>query len=137
MYKNIISFFSFSFITQNVRIGRERERESRRWLSRAHTRVTVRFCEISLAFCFVLLGSKSSGLYDIPDAHASPRCHASYLHVARRLASIKHATKAICVAFSLGNNVRPVYFRKQMHFLLCHSCNLCGLSKESYSQYLI
>ena len=58
MYKSIICFFSFPFITRKVRLGRVRE--SRRWLKYTHIEATVRFfCETSLAFCFVLLSRDS------------------------------------------------------------------------------
>ena len=36
---------------------------------------------------------------------------------------------------STGDNLCPVYFRKWVHFLLCHLCNLFGMSKGSSNQY--
>ena len=41
-----------------------------------------------------------------------------------------YATHATHAAFPLGH-LRPVYFRKQVHILLCHSRNLHDMSEES------
>ena len=42
--------------------------------------------------------------------------------------SFLHTTHAIYVAFLLGH-LHPVYFRKQVYFLLCHPRNSHGMSK--------
>ena len=45
-----------------------------------------------------------------------------------------YATHITYAAFPQRHQ-HPVYFRKQVHILLCHPCNLCGMSKESSSWY--
>ena len=64
-----------------------------------------------------------------------------------------HFRQGICVLFTLGNRCiscyavdttyvafllgypSSVYFRKQVHILLCQSCYLCGTSKKSSAQF--
>ena len=45
-----------------------------------------------------------------------------------------YATQATYAAFLL-EHLHLLYFRKQVHILLCHPWNLCGMSKKSSGQY--
>ena len=60
-------------------------------------------------------------LHNFPDAQANPLGQTSCLHVARGHPHNLHDTSAgkQCVS----------------HFLSCHPCNLCGMSKGSSNQY--
>ena len=67
-------------------------------------------------------------LYNFLDILANPRGHTSHLYDACGQAFFLHVTHAIYIAILRGNNLRPAYFRKQVHFLLYPPRNLCGTS---------
>ena len=75
-----------------------------------------------------------SVLYNFPDAHAIPVVTSltNALHV--DTPPVSHATHATYVPFP-QEYLRPVYFRKQVYFPLCHQCNLRIMSTRSSSQY--
>ena len=75
------------------------------------------------------------GLYHFLDSHANSCGHTSRLRVACGHASFYNATIAIYWALPLGNNLRPVYFTRQMHFLLCRPSNLCGISTREQPMF--
>ena len=162
MNENIICFFSFPFITWNVRMVRVRKRQRQSWCT--HTRATVWFfCETSLPFCFVLPWLKSYLVYIIfqmltqilmvmlptytlhldTSFGMPPTQFMSYFHwrttcilfTLRKMYTSCYATHTTYVAFSLGNNLCPAYFRKHMHLQLCHPHNLSSMSKRSFNQY--
>ena len=122
IFKNIISFFSFSFIIWNVQMGRVRE--SRRQLRCTHTRVMIWFfCETSLPICFILSRSKSSLLYIIFQMLMQiPHTCCTWTHL------LLACTHTIYMTLLFRKNLCLVYFRKIVHFLLCHICNICGIS---------
>ena len=67
----------------------------------------------------------------------NPRGHTSRLYVAHRHSSLSsNATHATYASLPLKKYLRSVYFRKQVHILLCHPRNLGGKSKGSSSRYL-
>ena len=108
MYKNIICFFSFPFITQNVWLDEIRERQ--RWLKCTQAEAAVCFfCETSLFFCFVVLGWNLPWFIWFSRYPCSHHVHTSYLHTARG-----HAP---CLA--------------------CHPCNLCGTSVEEIPAFCL
>ena len=100
MYKNIISFFSFPSITQNVQMGKAIE--SQRQLSYIHTGLddTVLLWNVS---AFLLFGLKSLWLYNIPDALTNSHGH---------LSSILLLTHCMWTCL----------------FLACHPCSFCSIS---------
>ena len=90
------------------------------------------FCETSLPFSFVLPGSKSFLGYII---FRTPT-QSSWSHIppmrctwGRLQSSFPHPQ--LCATLRLFH-LRPVYFRKQRHILLCHPPNLCCMSKEIF-----
>ena len=118
------------------------------------------FSEIYRPFCFVLPGSKSSLVYIIfrtPMQLLMVRSPTSPLHVDSPPSCMPHTqlmrhfclgttyvlftsgnrctsfytTQATYAAFAQGNNLYPVNFRKQLHFLLCRPCNLYDV-KENF-----
>ena len=129
-----------------------------------HTEAMVWFfCETSLPFCFVLPGSKSPLVYIIflmptqsLQSYLPPTCctltcllssmpltqlmqyfgwrNICILFTLGKRCIFCYVTHATYVAFLLGH-LHPVYFRKQVHILLCYPYNLCGMSKESSSRY--
>ena len=52
----------------------------------------------------------------------------------RKMHFLLYHPRNLCVSSA---REQPVYFRKQVHFLVFHPCNLCGMSKGSSSQYPI
>ena len=80
---------------------------------------------LSALFCQVKI---LRGLYNFPDAHAilMVTLTAYVLHMGTPILHATHATYIVLPA---------VPFRKQVHILLCHLCNLCSISKESSSWY--
>ena len=74
MNKNIICFFSFPFITQNVQIGWVQENQRRPRV--AHTGAETRIFREPLLYSS-LFGSQSSWLYNILNAHANSRGYTS------------------------------------------------------------
>ena len=125
MYKNIICFVSLLFITQNVLMGRirerERERKRERWgeASGLHTQGPKN--ESSVNSFYSLLGSKSSWLYNIPDAYTRSRGS----HLLKSAACTLHMDTPTYsmpptqfTQRSSRSHLRPVYFRCQALFLL-------------------
>ena len=134
MYKNIICFFSFPFITWNVRTGRVRE--SRRRLSCIHwgQGVNLRWN----LFCF---RSKTSWLYNIPDTYANSRGHKSNLPLTRYtwicllLACHPRNLRGIsaentCVLLTLGTWCISCYFCSQGSTSAVTSTNVLGVFKS-------
>ena len=114
MYKNIICFFPFSFINQNIRMGRIHE--SRRRLNCIH-----RGWDMNLQWTIFFLfgvGSKCSWLYKISDAHANSLSHtSSCLPWTRFLLACQFRnlycvfTENKCVLYILGTWWISSYFR--------------------------
>ena len=92
--------------------------------ARPEPRATWRL--IVLLPIFILPGIKSSLVHIFLDAYTNSRGHISHLHIAHGHASSLHVTHAIYVVLLQGNNLFPVYFRKQV-YLLWHPCNLCSI----------
>ena len=124
-----------------------------------HRGPTVRFfCETSLPFCFEIF----SRLYNFPGVQTIivVTRPANELNVDTLLSSMPslqlswhfrwgytsflfpfgnrytsfYTTHTTWAAFPL-RYLRPVYFWEQVHVLLYHTCNLCGMSKESTGRY--
>ena len=141
MYRNIICFSSFLFITQNVR--RVRIGESWRWLSCTHSGWGTNLQWIS--YFFFSVRSKFFWLYIIPDAHANSRCHASsrvpptycpltrFLQAAHSRSLRGISTENNCIPFFVGTRCIFCYFRSTRGWLLPLSQQM---SKGSSSQYL-
>ena len=115
--KNIICSFSFPYIARNIRKDTE-ERESQRSRKCTDTVATVPF------FCFVLPGSKSPMIYIIFQmltqffqSHLPPTCY----KWTRLLSSIPPTQPY--EAHPLRKYLCSVYFRKQVHILLCSHTN--------------
>ena len=115
MHKNIISFFSFSFITQNVWVGRIWRVEDG-WDALTWGPMAQIFCEwLSSLFCF--FRSKSSSLYNFLDAHANSCGHISNLLLIHCtwlcLLLACHQHNACSILFTLGNRCISCYFCSQ------------------------
>ena len=120
MYRNIICFFSFPFITQNVRV---KVRESRRWLRYTQRRTVQIFYETSLPFsssgrnlCGYIIFWTPTQIFAVASL---PTC---YLHVARGHASFLHTTHANSHGHTF--NLLPSQCTWSRFLLAWHSCNL-------------
>ena len=118
MYKNLIYFFSFPCITQNVRMGCVREIRRRLSWIHMHTGVNGRDLLWATFLFFVLpLRSKSPWLY-ILDAHSNSRGYISKLLLTR--CTWSHFLLAChprnLHGISAGEHLHPVYFRSQVNF---------------------
>ena len=142
MYKNIICFFSFLFVTRNVRMCRVRE--NWRWLKGTYTGATAHnFCNISPSF-FVVLPSRNSSLVYIIFLTSTyslwshlPTTHLTWTRLLSSMLLTQftrhfhwgntcilvtlgngcipcYATPATYAAFPLGY-LHPVYFWKQVY----------------------
>ena len=160
VYKNIICFFSCSFLLHEMKVSvvcvcvrererdRERQSENRRWLKCSQIGVTVwLFCETSLPLYFVLSGPKSSPVHIIyANVILVVACPVYALHV--DTPPVKHATQETYAGFPMGKYLRPFYFRKQMYFMLffcfprmtllaCNPRNLRGISAVASASCLL
>ena len=114
MYRNIINFFSFHFITQNVRTGKVRE-------GQRQLKCTHRGRGMNLWWNLFWCRSKSFWLYNIPNTNANSWGHTSSLRPTRctwsQFLLACHPRNLLGISTE-NTYMRPVYFRCQAHFLL-------------------
>ena len=113
--KNISSFFSFTFITQNVRVGRVQTVEDG-WDAHPGADSIDLLWNLS---DFLLFVSKSLWLCNILDANGNFRgtSPTSYLHVARGYTLLLAYQPRNLRDISAGDHLRLVYFRFLVNFL--------------------
>ena len=130
MHKDIISFFSFPFITENVRMGKS-------WRRMSYAHRGRRYGSSVKPLCLFALRVECN----IPDANVNSCGHISsnmlLTHCTWTPLLLAIHRRNLHQIFP-GEYLRPVYFRYQMHFLLLlllmsdfliaiHSHNLCNI----------